>query len=171
MVIKAAAQHIKKEDKDMKEIKQSRIIEEVTGYEAFDGTVFKTKDECIKYEGTAEAVITKRFFSHVIKGNKDYGVVDPWGTIILHGYEEDVDVLYDMKDEEAVKDFEMYVQLKEYYNKDQDVSKYKGEIILVALYIGGEERCYIEGTEEELIENFTKFVKKTFDCSEGREQI
>lgn len=56
-----------KEDKDMKEIKQSRIIEEVTGYEAFDGTVFKTEEECIKYEGTAEAVITKRFFSHVVK--------------------------------------------------------------------------------------------------------
>lgn len=147
----------------MKEIKQSRIIEEVTGYEAFDGTVFKTEDECIKYEETAEAVITKRFFSHVVKGNKHNSVVDPWGTIILHGYEEDLDVLYDVKDDEAIKDFEMYVQLKEYYNKDQDISKYKGEIILVALYIGGEERCFIEGTEEELIEDFTKFVKKTFD--------
>lgn len=155
----------------MKEIKRTRIIEEVTGYEASDGTVFKTEDECVKYEGTAEAVITKRFFSHVVKGSKDRGVVDPRGTIILQGYEEDVDVLYDMKDEEAVKDFEMYAQLKEHYCGDQDVSKYKGEIILVSLYVGYEERCYISGTQKEILENFTEFVKKTFDCSEGREQI
>lgn len=152
----------------MKEIKQ--MIEKVTGYEAFDGTVFKTEVECVKYEGTAEAVITKRFFSHIVKGNKNYGVVDPWSTIILHGYEEDVDVLYDMKDDEAVKDFEMYAQLKEYYNADQDIDKYKGEIILVSLYIGGEERCLINGTEKEILEDFTKFVKKIFDYSESKEK-
>jgi hypothetical protein len=148
----------------MKEIKESRIIEEVTGYEAFDGTVFKTEDECIKYEGTAEAVITKRFFSHVVKGNKDYGVVDPWSTKILHGYEEDVDVLYHVKDDEAIKDFEMYAQIKENgWGANQDVSKYKGKVVLVHIYNYDEERCFIEGTEEEILEDFTKFVKKIFD--------
>ena len=155
----------------MKELTKEVVTREVTGYEAFDGTVFNSEVECVKYEGTAEAVITKRFFSHIVKGNKNYGVVNPWSTIILHGYEEDVDVLYDMKDDEAVKDFEMYAQLKEYYNADQDIDKYKGEIILVSLYIGGEERCLINGTEKEILEDFTKFVKKTFDCSEGKEQI
>lgn len=147
----------------MKEIKQSRIIEEVTGYEAFDGTVFKTEDECIKYEGTAEAVITKRFFSHVVKGDKYNSVVDPWVTTILHGYEEDVDVLYDMKDDEAIKDFEMYAQLKEHCQKPQDIIEYKGKVVLVLISNYDEERCFIEGTEEEILEDFTKFVKKTFN--------
>jgi len=147
----------------MKEIKQSRIIEEVTGYEAFDGTVFKNADECIKYEGTAEGVIAKRFFSHVIKGNKDRGIVECWSTEILHGYEEDIDVLYYVEDDEAIKDFEMYAQLRRECIRDKDISKYKGKVVLVKTFDGCEERCYIEGTEEELIEDFTKFVKKTFN--------
>lgn len=71
-----------------------------------------------------------------------------------------------MKDEEAVKDYEMYAQLKEHYYGDQDVNKYKGEIILVTLNTGCEERCYICGNQNEILEDFTEFVKKTFYYAE-----
>lgn len=44
----------------MKEIKKERTVFDCE-YEACDGSVFKTKEECIKYEGTAQCVIRKKF--------------------------------------------------------------------------------------------------------------
>lgn len=46
----------------MREIMTIRTIEEVVGYEAFDGTKFESKDECEKYEKlTAEGAIKEKF--------------------------------------------------------------------------------------------------------------
>ena len=44
----------------MKEIKKERVVFDYE-YEAYDGSVFKTKEECIKYEETAQCVIIKKF--------------------------------------------------------------------------------------------------------------
>lgn len=44
----------------MKEIKKERTVFDCE-YEACDGSVFKTKEECIRYEETAECVIRKKF--------------------------------------------------------------------------------------------------------------
>lgn len=51
----------------MKEIKRERKIEEVTGYEAFDGKWFKEKEECEKYERSAYGVIAKEFESLFVR--------------------------------------------------------------------------------------------------------
>ena len=44
----------------MKEIKKERTVYDCE-YEAYDGSIFKTKEECIKYEETAQCVIRKKF--------------------------------------------------------------------------------------------------------------
>ena len=44
----------------MKEIKKERTVFDCE-YEACDGSVFKTKEECIRYEKTAQCVIRKKF--------------------------------------------------------------------------------------------------------------
>ena len=44
----------------MKEIKKERIVFDCE-YEAYDGSIFKTKEECVKYEETAKCVIRKKF--------------------------------------------------------------------------------------------------------------
>lgn len=44
----------------MKEIKKERVVFDYE-YEAYDGSIFKTKEECIKYEETAQCVIIKKF--------------------------------------------------------------------------------------------------------------
>lgn len=44
----------------MKEIKKERTVFDCE-YEAYDGSIFKTKEECIKYEETAKCVIRKKF--------------------------------------------------------------------------------------------------------------
>ena len=44
----------------MKEIKKERTVFDCE-YEACDGSIFKTKEECIRYEETAQCVIRKKF--------------------------------------------------------------------------------------------------------------
>lgn len=44
----------------MKEIKKERTVYDCE-YEAYDGSIFKTREECIKYEETAQCVIRKKF--------------------------------------------------------------------------------------------------------------
>lgn len=44
----------------MKEIKKERTVYDCK-YEACDGSIFKTREECIKYEETAQCVIRKKF--------------------------------------------------------------------------------------------------------------
>ena len=51
----------------MKAITNVKTVEEIVGYEACDGTRFTTKEECQKYENTAEAVIKGRFKKLVVK--------------------------------------------------------------------------------------------------------
>lgn len=48
----------------MKEIKQE-CVTYTTRYEAFDGTTFTDKTQCLKYEETAECVIKKKFLDIV----------------------------------------------------------------------------------------------------------
>ena len=43
----------------MTEIKRTKTIEELVGYEAFDGKTFKTEDECRNYEQSAYGVLRK----------------------------------------------------------------------------------------------------------------
>lgn len=45
----------------MKELTITRTITEVTGYQAEDGRIFSSKEECEKYENTAYSVIKRDF--------------------------------------------------------------------------------------------------------------
>ena len=58
----------------MKEVKVTRTIEEIVGWEAEDGTRFTTQDQCREYEKTAKAVIKSRFYSLFTKRKS----VDYW---------------------------------------------------------------------------------------------
>lgn len=44
----------------MKEIKKEKTVFDYE-YEAYDGSIFKNREECIKYEETAQCVIRKKF--------------------------------------------------------------------------------------------------------------
>lgn len=49
----------------MKEIKKEKI-EYVTVYQAIDGTEFSSKEECLKYDNTAEAVLLSRYKKMIV---------------------------------------------------------------------------------------------------------
>ena len=57
----------------MKEIKKERIVYDCE-YEACDGSIFKTREECIKYEETAQCVIRKKFNDLVEYSSDEYSL-------------------------------------------------------------------------------------------------
>ena len=57
----------------MKEIKKERTVFDCE-YEACDGSVFKTKEECIRYEETAQCVIRKKFKDLVEHSSDEYSL-------------------------------------------------------------------------------------------------
>ena len=59
----------------MKEIKTIRTIEEVTGYEAMDGTIFRSKGECEKYESSAEAAAKTAAWHYLVADRTSYNLI------------------------------------------------------------------------------------------------
>lgn len=57
----------------MKEIKKERTVFDYE-YEACDGSIFKTKEECSKYEETAQCVIKKKFKDLVEYSSNEYSL-------------------------------------------------------------------------------------------------
>ena len=68
----------------MKEIKRTRTVEEVVGYEASDGTRFNNQEECKKYEETAKGVIFNEFKRLII--GEPFGECTIWSD---YGYGSD----------------------------------------------------------------------------------
>lgn len=88
----------------MKEIKTTRTIEEVTGYEAFDGTRFSSEVECRKYEDSAEGVIKARAEQYLIGETSIYGLLD-------EGSDECGVDIYNIPDKEAATIIAQYINI------------------------------------------------------------
>ena len=58
----------------MKINKEIKTIEEITSYEAFDGTKFKTESECVKYESSAVAAAKKAAWNYLVAERCDYDI-------------------------------------------------------------------------------------------------
>lgn len=101
----------------MKEIKETRTIEEVKGYEANDGTFFSNKEECEKYEKTAKAVIYNKVKPYRIAETTEY-------DFFLYRGCDDVTVeIFNIETEKVFDDVCMYIKFHERVN-------YSGEITL-----------------------------------------
>lgn len=157
----------------MREIKTTKTIEEVTGYEAFDGQVFKTKEECEKYERSAIAVIKKRLNSIAVSVDS-YGytfseceIFESYG----YGSEDYQYMVVDIKNEDDLKAVNQYYEL---IRKENNYKENDGDCLLVPdRYIGKRTMICIGNeydmalhpcpkTMEELIENFTKDISNFF---------
>lgn len=84
----------------MKEIvKEVTRTEKITEYEAIDGTVFESCDECKKYDESARAVLMSKYKKLVIKTQNEYdtffycGCEDNEVDIIRIKTKEDADLL------------------------------------------------------------------------------
>lgn len=148
----------------MKEIKTTRTIEEVTAYEADDGTRFKTADECKKYENSARYAIYNQFLK--------LGVAEPFSECQIfanfgYGSEEYQLIVVDIKDENDLKIANMFSEMQVPKGMNSDNARFGtnriGQRLLVG--IGDEycENCYIYGTQEEIIEKFKQDIDKYYN--------
>ena len=150
----------------MKELKRERTIEEVYGYEAEDGKIFKTKEECINYEQSAKAVI-EREFNQLIVGEKFYETYI-WENF---GYGSDE---YEMAVIE-IKDINDLMIANRYYEINDGKlidKKYIGQKILVNIgydYDSVKQTNPQPRTQEELLEQFKNTIDEFFNPKKGEE--
>lgn len=157
----------------MKTITNVKTVEEIVGYEACDGTRFKTKEECQKYENTAEAVIKGRFKKLVVKEMAGIDITNEGSAYVGAGIEEDwYYALVEIKDENDLKAAQMYHTLEGYksgkYGFDETMI---GKRVIVGIGTGKypmpEEgsRCeydnsHVYGTIEDQVKKFEEAIRK-----------
>lgn len=155
----------------MKEIKITKTIEEITGYEANDGTYFKTKEECAKYEESAEAAIKAMFFGICVKyfdepTFPDNAIYEMYG----YGNEEYYHAIIDIKSEKELKIANMFSDMWAGKYGMKVPNDYIGKRILVD--IGNEQYdnvFNIIGTEDEMVEGFKKTMARFFRPEDSEE--
>ena len=142
----------------MKEITTTKTITEVTGYEAFDGTRFSSRENCVKYEQSAEAAAKQIA--------EQYKVSSGYADAVLPGIgnwcEEKVWV-FRIKDANARQAVATYLRLVDCYAArnnpvtEADIGKD------VAYIIGCDEDWFYRlGTEEDIVEMIRRSMTKTF---------
>ena len=135
----------------MKEItKECTKVEKYTVYEATDGTEFRTREECEKYEQTAHAVVRTKFLKLVVDEKTEWEFFDVGSDenttyAIKMNTQEDADTVlqlyyidnpYVLKDEEAPKRYkERAFNLVNTAYKEQDIlfvgENYDGNIYII----------------------------------------
>lgn len=109
----------------MREVKRTRTIEEVTGYEATDGTYFTTKEECKKYEESALGVLAGRITKYRIGETTIYGLLD-------EGSDDCGVDIYRIPDADAAQSIAQYVVLQTRDNTYSTMfDKYIGKEVII----------------------------------------
>lgn len=144
------------------EIKKiTKTIEEVVGYVAFDGTEFKEKEECEKYERTANAVIVQRFIKITVKELEEVVITGDGNNYLGSGCGDDwYDALIKIENEDDLKAAQMYQNLVEHPKYPYE-RKFTNDDIGKELVVSiGEhhEHCYIYGTIDECVDAFRKAI-------------
>jgi len=150
----------------MKEIKRVKTIEEITGYEACDGKWFANKDECLKYEETARAVIFKEFKQLMI--GEPFPECNIWENF-GYGGEEFEYAIIEIKNENDLHIANMFSEVYNYgFTFKNDMI---GKRLLIALGYDGSygDCCLCPRTEDELIEIFQRDIKKFFRPEEKKD--
>lgn len=93
-----------------------RTVEEVVRveYVAEDGTVFRSEDECRKYEESALFVVRKRLKRLNKKYQSQYSLFD-------HGHEDDEIEIFDIQTQEDLDDLKKYLHINLSMHKSYDV--------------------------------------------------
>lgn len=150
----------------MVEVKESKIIEVTVGYEAFDGTRFTIKEECEKYENTANVVIKNRFKELVIKEMEGINISNGGSEFFMAAIDEDwYYALVEIKNEDDLRIAQMYHESVGYYNKHGFNNTMIGKRVIVGIGDGlypkplegskcSYNECYVYGTIEDQVEAY-----------------
>lgn len=165
----------------MKTLTTIKMVEEIIGYEASDGTQFKTKEECEKYEQTAAYVIKERFKKLVIKEMEGCAISDTGSAFFMAIADEDYfHALVEIKNDDDLKVAQMYHKLVGYGSRGF-TTEMIGKKVLVTIGNGiyptpksGKQgyydECYVYGTIEEQIEKYEKALRRLEEVNDNGKQ-
>lgn len=155
----------------MKEVKTERSVYDIH-YEAIDGTIFYNKEECEKYDRTAEAVLRQRFNGMIVKEGTEYslfGMGNDDATVYAIRMEEESDA-FTMKQlwehyHEYMNNTSRYSELQKKAYDRIDTAYQEMDILFVAEDC--EHSLYIINTMANMIEDLQNIDKKK-DEPEGK---
>ena len=150
----------------MKEIKQTY---QVTKYQAEDGTIFDTKEECKKYDESAKCVLLGKYNDLVIRQTDCYNLCDPFGGSEEYGVDvvkvnskEDVDLILQL-----VYFYRPYLHEEDKHEREIEITKIVNSALTSdshILFIGrgypGDEDFCVLATKESLIDTIEKYCKE-----------
>lgn len=158
----------------------TKIITEIIGYEASDGTQFKTKEECEKYEQTAAYVIKERFKKLVVKEIEGCDLTNYGEAFFNAAPDEDwYYALVEIKNETDLQIAMAYAKLiGTKYNFNEDMI---GKRVIVAIGEGIYPKstdgykcqynyCVVHGTFETQIEKFKTMLRKFEEVNDNGKQ-
>ena len=156
----------------MKEIKVTKTIEEVVAYEAFDGERFDSRDECKKYESTAEAVIEKAFFELITRETGktfDDSIIAECDIYEHFGYgsEEYYYAIVEIKDESELEIANRFYEIKKGTGIPRE---YIGKKILINLGMQYDNYYGVSAnpqTREALLKRFEEEIDVYFNRNKG----
>lgn len=148
----------------MEVIKRTREVEEIIGYRASDGKFFSSQEECEKYEQSAQLAIYNGFVGLSVDG-KPFSECTIWEDY-GYGSEEWELLVIEIKNENDLKVANMFAEMQEPKEDVLYINRFKpehiGKRLLVSIGSQYEKRCYIWGTEDEIIEGFKKNLNAFF---------
>lgn len=152
----------------MKEIKKERTkVETYFEYEAIDGTLFSTKDECLKYDESARAVLQSKYNKLIVNRPYEYDIIglgseDNVVNVLKLNGKSDADIVKQMlffenpHYKEHLED-EEYPWLKEYLNTIDEISCSDDVLFVGRGY--EEDSFWIIGTCKSLCKKINSFNK------------
>ena len=137
----------------MKELKRTKTIEETYGYEAFDGTFFRTEESCREYESSANATIRHMAYDLLVKPKVCVDSVLP----LYCG--DDNAMVWDIKDADHLRIVNQF--LSHIDSRKALGAEYIGKRVCVV--VGYDEGWfYILGTRDEVLAEYTKDIDRLF---------
>lgn len=139
----------------MKELKRTITREETYGFEATDGTVFNSKEECIKYEQSA---------LHAAKAAAWHYLVDErWNDDLFNNDYEHL-IIFDCPDAKAYEVIRHWAEADRHvYDAHNFTPDYIGK--RVAFFSGYDDEVYFNpyfATKEALMALYTKIIDSMF---------
>ena len=138
----------------MKINKETKTIEEITSYEAFDGTKFKTESECVKYESSAVATAKKAAWHYLVAERVD---VDVFNSEDMGLY------VFDVPDTTAYEIILHWGNISKIYRIEEFTPSYIGKRVAFCWYDwDGTYFCPMYATKEQMLKFYTEHIEQLF---------
>lgn len=143
----------------MKELTKEVVTREVTGYEAFDGKFFKSKEECEKYEKSAKGVAAA--------GAMEYKIGDGCESDLYDNacYDNGVEI-FDVKNSDILFKLNMYISLQTNDPSYVISDKFIGEKVIIIWGYDRDWCCWY--TLDKMIDDMKKGFEKMIERMEEK---